>query len=286
MPTTETDRRATSSRWARTRFRASRTAQQTMIRLAARLATRNPLARRAALRMGRRMVMACAYGGDLDLLDRRHHPTTILVRGPAGVERFELFECDAPGDTHRHCFDKRTYRPLPNTEATPIFGAGIHRIATANTSQDRHYFVRAHLQNGSRDSDIMHAKITSHPTRHAAGALRVESGPTPSLHWPQPLDHSHWVSFLLVREQRPITDPTLLTAVYSWAQHWSLPDLRHAPFYYHNPDPTPTLIPDHAYEAWWFDVDRDGWISQMDRAQFPAGQPLDPALAEPEDHSH
>jgi hypothetical protein len=257
-----------------------------MIRLAARLATHNPLARRAVLWIGRRMVMACAYGGDFDLLDRHHHPTTILVRGPADVERFELFECAARGDAHRRCFDKRTYRPLPDKEVVPIFGAGIHRIATDNANADRHYFVRAHLRNGSRDSDIMHAQIASHPTRHTTGGLRVESGLTPTLRWPQPLDRSHGVSFLLVREHRPVTDARLLTAVYSWAQHWSFPSLRHAPFYYHDPDPTPTLKPDHAYEAWWFDVDRDGWISQMDRTQFQAVQPLAPTRAAPGDHPH
>ena len=150
-----------------------------------------------------------------------------------------------------------------------MFGAGIHRIVTQNTTDNRHYFARAHLRNGTRDSDIMHAKLASQPTRRAEKQLRIERGPTPTLRWPAPQDRSHWVSLILVREQRPITDPILQTAVYSWAQQWSFPDLRHAPFYYHDAEPTPTLRPNRTYEAWWFDVDRDGWISQIDHALLP-----------------
>jgi hypothetical protein len=75
----------------------------------------------------------------------------------------------------------------------------------------------------------------------------------------------------------------LLTAVYSWAQHWSFPNLRHAPFYYHEPDPKPALIPDRAYEAWWFDVDRDGWITQLDRARFQHTHAHAPARSIPDD---
>ena len=258
--------RGPTKRWTTSRFLVGRFVQRAAIRVSARLATHNPIARRAVLRMGRRMVMACAYGGELDLLGRGHHPATILVRGPAAVERFELFECAAAEHANHRCFEKRTYQPLPDAETMPVFGADIHRIVTKNTRDDRHYFVRAHLAGGSRDSDIMHAKLASQPTRHAAKALRVESGATPTLRWPEQQDRSHWVSFLLVREQRPITDPALLTAVYSWATHWSFPDVHRAPFYYHDPDPIPTLLPDRSYEAWWFDVDRDGWITQMDRA--------------------
>jgi hypothetical protein len=214
------------------------------------------------------MVMACAFGGTFELLDRHTHPVTILVRRPSNVTRFELFDCVAEANADRHCFDRRAYRPLAQLSATPVFGAGIHRIITANATEDRHYFVRAHLPNGWRDSDIIHAKLSSEPTQHTAGALRFDHGPPPTFHWPKHPHRSHWVAFLLVRERRPITEPALLTAVYSWAERWPFPDVRSAPFYYHDPDPEPRLLPNHDYDAWWFDVDRDGWISQIDLCRF------------------
>jgi hypothetical protein len=62
----------------------------------------------------------------------------------------------------------------------------------------------------------------------------------------------------------------LRTGVYSWSTRWRFPEIRHVPFFYHDPDPTPTLTPGQEYEAVYAAVDSDRWIRYADSLKFIA----------------
>ena len=232
---------------------------QTGLRAGSAVARHDPRLRRMALRIGDRMVMACALGGPIPLFDAPDLPVLVLVRGGPQVTRYVLYEAAAADASRRRDFIPTDLR------AHPLYGGGIHAFQTDNRSHDRAYFVRAHLPNGrSRDSDLIAAPVSSQPTRFARAGLQRDAA---GFDW-RNINAERWVSFLIVRrfgvEDQAASPAGLLAAVYVFGQGWRYPDLAAAPFHYRGTGaPTPSLPPDA--EALYFAVRRDSWVSAFDR---------------------
>lgn len=253
---------------ARVRFEALRTMEDGALRVGVLAAESSDRLWAFKNSIADNMVMACGFGGPVPLLDIPEYPVTIFVRPGGDPERLELFTWD-PLTSAGTGFDYADFAPVADVPAVPMFGAGgLHMFMTQERGGAKHYFVRAHdPDGGTRDSDLIRSKIESAPTRGRSGALRMSPGAQPTFQWPRFVDPGLWISFLMVLEG---PERTLRTGVYSWSTRWRFPEIRHVPFFYHDPDPTPTLTPGQEYEAVYAAVDSDRWIRYADSLKFIA----------------
>ncbi len=212
------------------------------------------------------MVMACAFGGPVSLLDIPAYPVTILARGSQSVERMELYACDPQADGVSG-LRRGDFSLVDTVPAIPMFEqGGIQMFMTPDQAGSKHYFVRAYLNGTAHDSDIVVSKIDTAPTQRRDGILESSGGALPTFHWPQ---IEGWISFLMVLEG---AERKLITGVYSWGNEWRFPEVRRQPFFYHPLDPTPSLTPGQDYEAVYVAVDKDRWIGYLDSLKFTAAE--------------
>ena len=253
---------------AQWRFEALRTVEDTALRLGVLAAESSDRLWEYKNTIADRMVMACGFGGPVPLLDIPEYPITVFARAGGDVDGYELFAWD-PQTSAGSGFDRADFEPVADVPAVPMFGpASLQMFMTPDRSGAKHYFVRAHDRDGgSRDSDLIRSKIDSAPTRGRNGALRISPGANPTFQWPRFDQPGLWISFLMVLEG---PERTLRTGVYSWSTRWRFPEIRHVPFFYHDPDPEPALTPGTEYEAVYVAVDSDRWVRYADSLKFVA----------------
>ena len=252
---------------ARLRFLFHRFYWENFIRFGAFLSYESSFFLRWKLRFGRENILACAFGGEMELLGRDKHPVTILVRAGDRIGGLELFECDP--DTGDDCFDKSHYTRV-DCPAIPIFGNGIHMFVTGETAGRKSYFVRGYQGDDIRDTTLVFSKIDEHPTVRRERVLGIDRSYPPTFTWLPPEDGNYWISFLMVFSTGSMK---LVTGIYSWANRWRFPFVNRVPYYYHDALPVPALEPGEPYQAVYFAIDREGWIPYLD--MVPVERPAD-----------
>jgi hypothetical protein len=243
---------------ARARFLLRRLYWENFIRLGAFLSYQSSFFLRWKLRFGRENILACAYGGTVDLLGKQEHPVTIMVRAGDRITNLELFECDP--DAGLDAFNRDHYTKA-DCVGMPVLGGGIHMFVTEETTGRKSYFVRGHRGGEVRDTTLVFTKIDEQPTVRREGALTADSGHTPTFTWPEPQDGNYWISFLMVHTAKSMK---LITGIYSWANRWRFPFVNRVPYYYHDALPVPALEAGEEYGAVYFAIDREGWIPYLD----------------------
>ncbi len=231
---------------------------ENFIRLGAFFSYQSSFFLRWKLRFGRENILACAFGGEVELLGKDSHPVTIIVRAGDRIGNLELFECDP--DLGHDCYNKSHYTRA-DYPAVPILGNGIHMIVTGETAGRKSYFVRGYQGDKVRDTTLVFSKIDQHPTVRREGALSVDGAYPPTFTWPEPRDSDYWISFLMIFSPATMR---LKIGVYSWANRWRFPFVNRAPYYYHDALPVPTLEPGEPYQAVYLAIDREGWIPFLD----------------------
>ena len=253
---------------ARLRFLLYRFYWESFIRLGAFLSYQSSFFLRWKLRFGRENILACAYGGQVDLLGKSDHPVTIMVRAGDRIENLQLFECDPARGLDPYNRSHYTRTDLP---AEPVLGNGIHMFVTGETAGRKSYFVRGFQGDAIRDTTLVFSKIEEQPTVRRPGVLEIDRAYSPTFTWPAPRDGNYWISFLMVFSTSRMR---LVTGVYSWATRWRFPFVNRVPYYYHDALPVPSLDPDDTYQAVYFAIDREGWIPYLDTV--PVQRPAEP----------
>ncbi len=230
---------------------------RTFIKLAAWISYKSVLAHRAKILFGSKFILACVYGGKVDLLKKgESEPTTILFRPAVKARDFELWECRLSKD--QDCKNYNSFKKI-NAKLLPMFEGSLYAFVTDNYKDRAHYIIRARKGRKIIASNTVLGKIDTLPSIQKNDVLSISKQKEPEFSWPKEQGHPYWISFLLINDGKK-----MVTGIYSLLQKWRFPDIDvEVPYYYHEPKPKPRLKPGQTYEAIYMPVDKEGWIPHI-----------------------
>lgn len=227
---------------------------RTFIKIATRISYKSVLAHRAKMIFGSKFILACVYGGKVDLLKKNEfEPATILFRPAVKATDFELWECRPSRDND--CKAYNSFKKI-NAQLLPIFEGSMYAFITDNYKGRAHYVIKARKGRRIIASNAVIGKIDTLPSIQKNDILSISKQKEPEFSWSKEQRYPYWISFLLINDGKK-----MVTGIYSYLQKWRFPNIDvEVPYYYHEPKPKPRLTRGQTYEAIYMPVDKEGWI--------------------------